>query len=62
MNRATLGVLHDAPLRLCCEKVLGFKMVKWIKAIELVRDLADLGAGQGGYNEGHEINGCRMPI
>ena len=62
MNRPTLGVLHGTPLRLCCEKVLGFKMVKWIKAIELVRDLADLGAGQGGYNEGHEINGYRMPI
>ena len=62
MNRATLGVLHGAPLRLCCKKVLGFKMVKRIKAIEFVRDLADLGARQGGYNEGHEIHGYRMPI
>jgi methionine sulfoxide reductase catalytic subunit len=41
---------------------LGFKMVKWIVAIEFVRDFADLGAGQGGYNEDHEFYGYRMPI
>jgi hypothetical protein len=28
----------------------------------LVRDFADLGAGQGGYNEDHEFYGYRMPI
>ncbi len=41
---------------------LGFKMVKWIAAIEFVHDFADLGAGQGGYNEAHEFYGYRMPI
>jgi DUF2945 family protein len=41
---------------------LGFKMVKWIAAIEFVHDFADLGAGQGGYNEDHEFYGYRMPI
>jgi hypothetical protein len=41
---------------------LGFRMVKWIAAIEFVRDFADLGAGQGGYNEDHEFYGYRMPI
>jgi DMSO/TMAO reductase YedYZ molybdopterin-dependent catalytic subunit/thiosulfate reductase cytochrome b subunit len=62
MNGAPLSVLHGAPLRLRCENELGFKMVKWVAAIELVRDFADLGAGQGGYNEDHEFYGYRMPI
>ncbi|HEY5301047.1 MAG TPA: molybdopterin-dependent oxidoreductase [Acetobacteraceae bacterium] len=62
MNGALLGVLHGAPLRLRCENELGFKMVKWIAAIEFVHDFADLGAGQGGYNEDHEFYGYRMPI
>jgi sulfoxide reductase catalytic subunit YedY len=53
-------MLHGAPLRLRCE--LGFKMVKWTAAIEFVHDFADLGAGQGGYNEDHESYGDRMPI
>jgi sulfoxide reductase catalytic subunit YedY len=62
MNEKPLSVLHGAPLRLRCENELGFKMVKWIAAIELVRDFADLGAGQGGYNEDHEFYGYRMPV
>jgi methionine sulfoxide reductase catalytic subunit len=62
MNGKPLSVLHGAPLRLRCENELGFKMVKWIAAIELVEDFADLGAGQGGYNEDHEFYGYRMPI
>jgi DMSO/TMAO reductase YedYZ molybdopterin-dependent catalytic subunit/thiosulfate reductase cytochrome b subunit len=62
MNGAPVSVLHGAPLRLRCENELGFKMVKWIAAIEFVHDFADLGAGQGGYNEDHEFYGYRMPI
>ena len=62
MNGAPVSVLHGAPLRLRCENELGFKMVKWIVAIEFVSDFADLGAGQGGYNEDHEFYGYRMPI
>jgi sulfoxide reductase catalytic subunit YedY len=62
MNGAPLSVLHGAPLRLRCENELGFKMVKWIAAIEFVADFAHLGAGQGGYNEDHEFYGYRMPI
>jgi DMSO/TMAO reductase YedYZ molybdopterin-dependent catalytic subunit len=62
MNGKPLSVLHGAPLRLRCENELGFKMVKWIAAIELVADFSDLGAGQGGYNEDHEFYGYRMPI
>lgn len=62
MNGAPLSVLHGAPLRLRCENELGFKMVKWITAIEFVHDFAHLGAGFGGYNEDHEFYGYRMPI
>jgi DMSO/TMAO reductase YedYZ molybdopterin-dependent catalytic subunit/thiosulfate reductase cytochrome b subunit len=62
MNGAPVSVLHGAPLRLRCENELGFKMVKWIAAIEFVHDFADLGAGQGGYYEDHEFYGYRMPI
>jgi DMSO/TMAO reductase YedYZ molybdopterin-dependent catalytic subunit/thiosulfate reductase cytochrome b subunit len=62
MNGAPLSVLHGAPLRLRCENELGFKMVKWIAAVEFVHDFSDLGAGEGGYNEDHEFYGYRVPI
>ena len=62
MNGAPLRVLHGAPLRLRCENELGFKQVKWIAAIEFVNDFADLGTGQGGYNEDHEFYGYHVPI
>lgn len=62
MNGQPLSILHGAPLRLRCENELGFKMVKWIEAIEFVSDFKDLGMGQGGYNEDHEFFGYRMPI
>ena len=38
MNYQPLKKLHGAPLRLRVENQLGFKMVKWIAAIEFVRD------------------------
>src|SRR5262249_5343182 len=62
MNDEPLRVMHGAPLRLRCENELGFRMVKWLAAIEFVNDYADLGAGQGGYNDDHEVDGHRMPI
>lgn len=62
MNDLPLSVLHGAPLRLRCENELGFKMVKWIEAIEFADDFRHLGAGNGGYNEDHEFYGYRMPI
>lgn len=62
MNGEPLNFLHGAPLRLRCENQLGFKMVKWIQAIELVYDFKHLGSGQGGYNEDHEFYGNHMPI
>jgi len=62
MNGAPLSILHGAQLRLRCENELGFKMVKWIVAIEFVDDFKHLGAGQDGYNEDHEFYGSRMAI
>jgi len=62
MNDEPLRIMHGAPLRLRCENELGFRMVKWIAAIEFVDDYTDLGAGQGGYNDDHEFYGHRMPI
>ncbi len=62
MNGVPVSVLHGAPLRLRCENELGFKMVKWVAAIEFVHSYADLGAGEGGYNEDHEFYGYRVPI
>lgn len=62
MNGEPLSVLHGAPLRLRNEIQLGFKMVKWIRAIEFVDDYHKLGSGHGGYNEDHEFFGYRNPI
>jgi hypothetical protein len=39
MNFRPLGLLHGALLRLRVEKELGFKMAKWIGAIEFVADV-----------------------
>jgi thiosulfate reductase cytochrome b subunit len=54
MNFAPLPVLHGAPLRLRVENQLGFKQVKWIRAIEFVTTYEHTYQGQGGYNEDHE--------
>jgi hypothetical protein len=62
MNGRPLSVIHGAPLRLRCENELGFKLVKWISAIELVADYRHLGAGRSGYPEDHEFFGYRAPI
>lgn len=62
MNGEELSKVHGAPLRLRCENELGFKQVKWIRAIEFVDDFSHIGSGQGGYNEDHEFYGYRMPI
>ena len=49
--------LHGAPLRLRVENQLGFKMVKWIRAIEFVDDIGRIYKGEGGYNEDNEYFG-----
>jgi DMSO/TMAO reductase YedYZ molybdopterin-dependent catalytic subunit len=53
MNGQPLPVPHGAPLRLRLEVQLGFKMVKWLRAIQFVRDYRDIGDGHGGWREDH---------
>ena len=57
MNHQPLNRLHGAPLRLRVENQLGFKMVKWIQAIEFVEDVQTINQGEGGYAEDHEYFG-----
>ena len=57
MNYQPLPHLHGAPLRLRVENQLGFKMVKWIKAIEFVEGVGAIHKGEGGYAEDHEYFG-----
>jgi methionine sulfoxide reductase catalytic subunit len=57
MNDEPLGHLHGAPLRLRVENQLGFKMVKWIRAIEFVEDVQSINEGEGGYAEDREYFG-----
>jgi sulfoxide reductase catalytic subunit YedY len=51
MNGETLSISHGAPLRLRVESKLGFKMVKWIRSIEIVDDFRTVGLGYGGFRE-----------
>jgi len=57
MNYEPLGHLHGAPLRLRVENQLGFKMVKWIRAIAFVENVQSIHQGEGGYAEDHEFFG-----
>jgi DMSO/TMAO reductase YedYZ molybdopterin-dependent catalytic subunit len=57
MNYEPLARLHGAPLRLRVENQLGFKMVKWIRAIEFVEHVRSIHQGEGGYAEDHEFFG-----
>jgi DMSO/TMAO reductase YedYZ molybdopterin-dependent catalytic subunit/thiosulfate reductase cytochrome b subunit len=51
MNYRPLEHVHGAPLRLRVENQLGFKMVKWISAIELAKDYRHVSEGMGGSQE-----------
>ncbi len=51
MNGRPLPVPHGAPLRLRVERQLGYKMAKYVMAIELVDSVAHIGGGRGGYWE-----------
>lgn len=55
MNSKLLGEVHGAPLRLRVENQLGFKMVKWIRAIEFARNYKHVYKGEGGYNSDNEF-------
>jgi len=54
MNDAPLETVYGAPLRLRVENQLGYKMVKWICAIEFVASEKEVGEGYGGIKEDEE--------
>jgi DMSO/TMAO reductase YedYZ molybdopterin-dependent catalytic subunit len=62
MNGAPLLMNHGAPLRLRVETKLGFKMVKWLKSIELAEDYRTIGEGHGGYREDVQYYGTGAEI
>ena len=51
LNGEPLPLQHGAPLRLRVETKLGFKMVKFLRSIEVVDDYRTVGDGQGGVRE-----------
>jgi sulfoxide reductase catalytic subunit YedY len=51
LNDEPLPIPHGAPLRLRVETVLGYKMVKYLRSIELVASYENIRAGQGGSRE-----------
>ena len=55
MNGQPLPIEHGAPVRLRIETQLGFKMVKWVRAIEFVDDVSTIGQGQGGFREDQQF-------
>ncbi len=55
MNGKPLPIEHGAPVRLRIETQLGFKMVKWVRAIEFVADVDAIGQGQGGWREDQQF-------
>jgi len=52
-----LPLRHGAPLRLRVETQLGYKMVKYLRSIELIQDYRTEGDGQGGSREDAQFFG-----
>jgi DMSO/TMAO reductase YedYZ molybdopterin-dependent catalytic subunit len=61
-NSRPLPVEHGAPLRLRVETQLGFKMVKYLRAIEVIADYRSIGEGMGGWREDHQFYDTRAGI
>ena len=51
LNDKPLLVANGAPVRVRLERKLGYKQAKYLSAIELVDDYAQIGAGKGGFWE-----------
>ncbi len=51
LNGEPLPVQHGAPLRLRVETKLGFKMVKFLRNVEVIADYRAIGGGMGGVRE-----------
>ena len=56
LNDAPLPVANGAPIRVRVERQLGYKMAKYIMAIDLVESLDAIEGGKGGYweDQGYE--------
>jgi sulfoxide reductase catalytic subunit YedY len=57
MNDEPLPLPYGAPLRLRVETQLGYKMVKYLRSIELIADYRTVGEGQGGSREDAQFFG-----
>lgn len=55
MNGRPLPHRHGAPCRLRLETKVGYKMVKYVRWIQLVGSLDEIGFGHGGYREDHQF-------
>jgi DMSO/TMAO reductase YedYZ molybdopterin-dependent catalytic subunit len=62
MNGEPLPIPHGAPCRLRVETQLGFKMVKYLRSIELVEDYQAIDDGQGGFREDTQFYGAEAGI
>lgn len=51
LNGAPLPEKNGAPLRMRIERQLGYKHAKYVKAIEAVASLSEIGQGRGGFWE-----------
>jgi DMSO/TMAO reductase YedYZ molybdopterin-dependent catalytic subunit len=51
LNDQRLPIANGAPIRLRVERQLGYKMAKYVMAIELVSSFEKIGDGKGGYWE-----------
>ena len=54
MNGKSLPIPHGAPCRLRIETKTGYKMVKDLRAIEVMDTFTTIGEGHGGYREDHQ--------
>lgn len=51
LNDEPLDAAHGAPVRLRIPTQLGYKSAKWVRRIEVVASLKNIGSGNGGYWE-----------
>jgi hypothetical protein len=57
LNDEPLPLRHGAPLRLRVETQLGYKMVNYLRSIELIADYRTIEDGQGGSREDTQFMG-----
>ena len=62
MDGQPLPLEHGAPLRLRVETQLGYKMVKYLRSIELVEDYKHIGQGRGGFRKDFQYSGRTAEI